>query len=203
MKIDPRNMDNMEFYRLFSSVVVPRPIAWVSTIGKNGIFNLAPFSFFGIISPSPALIYINIGRKRAGQKKDTLVNIESSKDFVVNIVSEDLAEAMNRSSTEYPSEVDEYKEVGLNPVKADIVTSPMLAESPVNMECQLFDMMEFGDFPRRSSVVIGEVVRVHIKEELYANGEIQFSVLRVLGRHSGNLYCRTTDIIEMERPPVS
>ncbi|MFC1943241.1 flavin reductase family protein [Chloroflexota bacterium] len=202
MKIDPRDTDNTEFYRLFSSAVVPRPIAWVSTIGENGIFNLAPFSLFGIISSTPALIYISIGRKRDGQKKDTLVNIEFSKDFVVNIVNEDLAEAMNQSSTAYPSDVNEFKEVGLTPVKADIVTSPMLAESPVSMECQQFNIMEFGDLPRRSSVVIGEVVRVHIKDELYANGAIQVSALKALGRHSGNLYCRTTDIVEMERPSV-
>lgn len=202
MKIDPKDTDNTEFYRLFSSVVVPRPIAWVSTIGESGIFNLAPFSFFGIISSSPALVYVSIGRKRGGQKKDTLVNIESSKDFVVNIVNEDLAKVMNQSSTEYPSDVNEFKEIGLTPTKADMVTSPMLAESPVNIECKLFDIMEFGDLPRLSSVVIGEVVRVHIKDELYANGAIQVSALKALGRHSGNLYCRTTDMIEMERPSV-
>ncbi len=200
MKIDPRDTNNTEFYRLFSSVVVPRPIAWASTIGENGIFNLAPFSFCGILSASPALIYISIGRKTDGQKKDTLANIEFAKDFVVNIVNGDLAKAMNQSSATYPSDVNEFKEVGLTPVKADIVTSPMVAESPVSMECKLFDIMEFSDSPRRSSVVIGEVVRVHIKDELYANGEIQISALKVLGRHSGNLYCRTTDVIEMERP---
>jgi flavin reductase (DIM6/NTAB) family NADH-FMN oxidoreductase RutF len=202
MKIDPSDANSTEFYRLFSSVVVPRPIAWVSTIGENGIFNLAPFSFFGIISASPALIYVSIGHKRDGQKKDTLVNIESSRDFVVNIVTEDLAKVMNQSSAEYPSDVNEFKEVGLTSVKADIVTSPMLAESPVNIECQQYNIMEFGDSPRRSSMVVGEAVRVHIKDELYVDGAIQFSALKALGRHSGNLYCGTTDIIEMERPSV-
>lgn len=203
MKVDPRDLDDLNVYRLFMSAVVPRPIAWVSTIGENGVFNLAPYSAFGILGLSPPLIYILIGRKRDGQKKDTLLNIEYSKDFVVNIVNEALAEAMNQSSAEYPSDVDEFKEVGLTPAKADIVTSPMVAESPVNMECRLSDITEFGDLPRRSSIVIGEVVRVHIQDELYVNGEIQVSALKALGRLCGDLYCRTTDIIEMERPSVS
>lgn len=202
MKVDPRDLDDLNVYRLFMSAVVPRPIAWVSTIGENGIFNLAPYSAFGILGLSPPLIYILIGRKRDGQKKDTLLNIEHSKDFVINIVNEALAEAMNQSSAEYPGDVDEFKEVGLTPAKADIATSPMVAESPVNMECQLFDITEFGDLPRRSSIVIGEVVRVHIKDELYVNGEIQVSVLKALGRLCGDLYCRTTDMIQMERPSV-
>lgn len=203
MKIDPKDLDYRDVYRLFMSAVVPRPIALVSTIGENGVFNLAPFSGFATIGVKPSLVHINIGRKRDGQKKDTLVNIESSKDFVINVVNEALAEAMNQSSAEYPSDVDEFKEVGLNPVKADIVKSPMVAESPVNMECQLVEIMEFGDLPRRTSMVIGEVVRVHIKDGLYVNGEIQMPALRVLGRLGGDLYCRTTDIIEMERPFVT
>lgn len=200
MKIDPRDVDYRDAYRLFTSAIVPRPIALASTIGENGIFNLAPFSAFAPMGSKPSLVHISIGRKRDGQKKDTLVNIEFSKDFVINVVNEDLAEAMNQSSAEYPGDVDEFKEVGLTPVKADIVKSPMVAESPVNMECQLVQILEFGDLPRRTSVVIGEVVRVHIKDELYVNGEIQVSALRALGRLGGHLYCRTTDIIEMERP---
>lgn len=201
-KIDPRDLNYRDVYRLFMSAVVPRPIALVSTIGENGIFNLAPFSGFGTMGLRPSLVHISIARKRDGQKKDTLVNIEFSKDFVVNVVNEALAEAMNQSSAEYPSDVDEFKEVGLTPVKADIVKSPMLAESPVNMECRLVQILEFGELPRSTSVVIGEVVRVHIKDGLYVNGEIQASALMALGRLGGDLYCRTTDIIEMKRPPV-
>ena len=202
MKIDPRDLDYRYVYQLFMSAVVPRPIALVSTIGENGIFNLAPFSGFATMGLKPSLVHINIARKRDGQKKDTLANIEFSKDFVVNIVNEALAEAMNQSAAEYPSDVDEFKEVGLTPVKADIVKSPMVAESPVNMECQLLEILEFGELPRGTSVVIGEVVQVHIKDGLYVNGEIQASALKALGRLGGNLYCRTTDIIEIKRPSV-
>lgn len=200
MKIDPKDMEHRDVYRLFMSAIVPRPIALVSTIGEDGVFNLAPFSAFGTMGLRPCHVYIGIGRNRDGQKKDTLVNIEASKDFVVNIVDESLAEAMNQSSAEYPIDVDEFKEVGLTPVKADIVKSPMVAESPVNMECQLVEILELGELPRGTSIVIGEVLRVHIKEGLYVNGEIQMPALKALGRLGGDLYCRTTDIIEMKRP---
>ena len=200
MKIDPRDLDHTDTYRLFMSAVVPRPIAFVSTLGENGVYNLAPYSGFATMGLKPSLVHINIARKRDGQKKDTLVNIEFTKDFVINIVNEALAEAMNQSSAEYPSDVDEFKEVGLTPVKADIVKAPMVAESPVNMECQLVQVLEFGESPRLTSIVIGEVVRVHIEDGLLVNGEIPTSALRPLGRLGGNLYCRTTDLIEMDRP---
>lgn len=199
VNICPKDLEWRDAYRLLMNTIVPRPIALVSTIGENGVFNLAPFSGFGPMSVSPYLIHINIGRQRDGQKKDTLVNIEFSKDFVINVVNEALAEAMNQSSAESPRDTDEFKEVGLTPVKADIVKPPMVAESPVNMECQLVQILKFGELPRQNSVIIGEVVQVHIKDELYVNGEIQMSALNALGRLGGNLYCRTTDIFEMER----
>lgn len=200
MKIDPKDLDYREVHQMLISTIVPRPIALVSTIGENGIFNLAPFSNFATMSMKPCLVHISIGRKRDGQKKDTLVNIELSKDFVVNIVNEALVKAMSQSSTDYPSDVDEFKEVGLTPVKADIVKSPMIAESPVNMECRLVQIMEFGDLPRRTSIVIGEVVRVHIKDGLYVDNLIQMSTLKAVGRLGGDLYCRMGDTFEMERP---
>ncbi len=199
VNICPKDLEWRDAYRLLMNTIVPRPIALVSTIGENGIFNLAPFSGFGSMSIRPYLVHVNIGRQRDGQKKDTLVNIEFSKDFVINVVNEALAEAMNQSSAEYPRDMDEFKETGLTPVKADIVKPPMVAESPVNMECQLVQILTFGELPKQNSVIIGEVVQVHIKDELYVNGEIQMSALNALGRLGGNLYCRTTDIFEMER----
>ena len=110
---------------------------------------------------------------------------------------------MNQSAAEYPIDVDEFKEVGLTPLKAEMVKAPLVAESPINMECQLLQILEYGEFRERTSVVIGEVVRVHIKDELYIDGEIKLSALKALGRLGGNLYCRTTDIIEMERPSLT
>jgi len=156
MKINPGDLDYRDVYRLFMSAVVPRPIALISTIGENGVFNLAPFSGFSTMGLRPSLVHVNIGRNRDGQKKDTLVNIEFSKDFVVNVVNEDMGEAMNQSAAEYPSDVDEFKEVGLTPVKADMVKSPMVAESPISMECKLRQILEFGEFPDSNNVVLGD-----------------------------------------------
>ncbi len=202
MKIDPKHEDSEELYKLITSTVVPRPIAWVSTIGDNGVYNLAPFSVYGILGYNPPIVYISIGSKGKGQKKDTLLNIEYSKDFVINVVSESMAQAMNQSSANFPRDVSEFKEVGVTPIKADLVKSPMVRESPVNMECILSNIMEFGQLPRKNSVVIGEVVQIHIKDELYIDGNIQFARLKPLGRLSGNLYCHTTDIFEIKRPSL-
>lgn len=129
MKIDPKDLEWKEAHDLSTSIILPRPIAFVSTIGEDGVFNVAPFSLFTGICHTPMLAGFSIGKKRDGQKKDTLVNIEFSGDFVINMVTESLADAMNHASKNFPSHVDEFNEVGLTPVKADFVNSPMVAES--------------------------------------------------------------------------
>ena len=200
MKLDPVNLESRNAHELLVSIVLPRPIAFVSTVSEDGVFNAAPFAFFSGICAKPMLIGFTIGRKRDGQKKDSLANIESSREFVINVVTETLAEAMNQTSKDYPSHVDEFKEAGLTPVNADIVKPPMVAESPVNMECRLVQSLEFGDAPRYNTFVIGEVVRIHIKDDLYVNDKIQISRLKAIGRLGGEFYCRTTDMFEMKRP---
>lgn len=200
MQIDPTNLNKRELHELFMSAIVPRPIAFVSTIGEDGVFNVAPYSCFISFCLKPALVGFQVGWTRDGQRKDTLRNIEFSKDFVVNVVDETLAEAMNQASAEYPSDVDEFKEVGLTPVKSDLVKAPMVAESPVNMECKLVQILEFGEAPTGSHVVIGEVILVHIKDDFWAGDQIDMSKLKAIGRLGGQLYCRTTDMFEMKRP---
>jgi flavin reductase (DIM6/NTAB) family NADH-FMN oxidoreductase RutF len=200
MKIEPVKLRGRNAHELLVGMVVPRPIAFVSTIGADGIFNVAPFSFFVGLYNKPMIVAFTISKKRDGQKKDTLVNIEFSAEFVINVVTESLAETMNQSSKSYPSDVDEFKEVGLTPMKADMVKPPMVAESPINMECRLVQILEFGEAPRENSFVIGEVVQVHIKDEFHINDEIQYPNLKAIGRLGGQLYCRTTDIFEMKRP---
>jgi len=202
LKIDPANLDRKNAHELLVGTALPRPIAFVSTVGAEGIFNLAPFSFFTPVSVKPAIVGIAIGRKADGKKKDTLVNVEVTKDFVINLVTEDLAQAMNQTSGEYPREVDEFKVVGLTPVPSDLVKSPRVGESPVNMECRLLQILEFGEFPRINHFVMGEVLRVHIRDEFWMGGEIQSSRLKAIGRMGGDLYCRTGDVFEMKRPVV-
>ncbi len=200
MKIDPTNLDWRDGHELMMGSVVPRPIAFVSTIGKDGVFDVAPFSAFSTVSVKPTLICFTAGSRRDGQKKRTLLNIESSREFVVNIVTEAMAEAMNQSSAVYPYDVDKFKAAGLTPVKADIVKPPMVGESPINLECRVLEMHEFVAPPRRSSLIIGQVLLVHIKDECYQNGEIQMSKLKAIARMGGQFYCRTRDIFEIKRP---
>ena len=200
MKITPRSLEIRELHELFMSAILPRPIAFVSTIGDDGVFNVAPFSSFAPIGLKPALVCFNIGRKRNGQKKDTLKNIESCKEFVINVVDEALAEPMNQAAAEYPSEVDEFKETGLTPEKSQLVKPPMIAESPVKMECRLKQILEFGDDPAGSHIIIGEVLLVHVKDELWTGIDIDVSRLKPIGRLGAQLYCRTTDVFEMKRP---
>jgi flavin reductase (DIM6/NTAB) family NADH-FMN oxidoreductase RutF len=202
MKIDlsEENLDKRDLHKLFTSAIVPRPIAWVSTVGENGVFNLAPFSAFATIGLKPALVVLGIGRKRDGQKKDTLRNIEFSKEFVINVVTEDLAKAMNQTCFEYPPDVSEFTEVGLTPLKSEMVKAPRLAESPVNMECRAREIMESGKAPEGGHMIIGEVVVVHVKDEFWAAGQIDMAKLKAMGRLGGDAYCRTTDMFEMRRP---
>ena len=203
MKIDPTKLDRKAAHELLVGTALPRPIAFVSTIGERGVYNLAPFSFFIPMSVKPAIVGIGIGRKRDGAKKDTLVNIELTKDFVINLVTEALAEPMNQTAGEYPPEVDEFRVAGLNPTRADFVKSPLLAESPVNMECRLLQILEYGKFPRINNFVIGEIIQVHVKDEFWGDGEIQSSKLQAIGRMGGDQYCRTRDVFEMKRPVIS
>jgi flavin reductase (DIM6/NTAB) family NADH-FMN oxidoreductase RutF len=202
MKCDPRDLDVKEAHDLLVGAVLPRPIAFVSTLGEHGIYNVAPFSYFTVVSSKPAVLGIGIGRKRDGTKKDTLVNIEFMRDFVVNTVTESLLEAMNQASGEYASHVDEFKEIGLTPCPSDLVRSPRVAESPVNMECRLMQILEFGQAPRIQSFVIGEIMRVHVQDEVWVNGVISADKLKAIGRLGEDLYCRTLDMFEMKRPRV-
>ncbi len=146
----------------------------------------------------PLLVGFNVSWRRDGRKKDTLVNTEFAKDFVVNVVTEDLAEAQHRASKDCPPDVSEFEEAGLTPVRADLVKSPMVGESPINMECRLVQILVFGEPPRQTAFIIGEVVRVHIKDELCVNGEIKMSQLKAIGRMGGDLYCRTRGTFELK-----
>lgn len=202
MKIDPANLDYKDSHELLVGAIVPRPIAFVSTVSEDGVFNVAPFSFFTGVCVKPALIGFETAWRRDGQKKDTLRNIEFSREFVVNVVPESMAKAISQAAEEYPSHMSEFKKTGLTPRKADMVKAPMVAESPVNMECRLVQILEFGQAPRRASFIIGEVIRVHVKDEIWVNGQIEMTKLRAIGRLGGQLYCHTTDMFEIEKAHI-
>jgi flavin reductase (DIM6/NTAB) family NADH-FMN oxidoreductase RutF len=199
--LDASSLDERDAYRLLISVIVPRPIAWVTSVSAAGLVNLAPFSFFNGISASPPLVSIAIGRRgRERTKKDTLRNVEATREFVVNVVTEDLAEAMNLTSGEYPPEVSEVELARLAVVPSDLVKPPRVAAAPIHLECRLVEIHEIGAAP--ASLVIGEVLRFHVRDDVTTNGTVDPAKLKAVGRLGGDAYCRVRDLFEMKRPHV-
>jgi len=200
--VDPKTARQQDLYKLMIGSIVPRPIAFVSTISPEGIPNLAPFSFFTGISSKPPLICFCPGPRAATRdRKDTLRNISMTKEFVVNVVTEEIAEAMNLTSGEYPPEIDEFKLASLTPVSSDLVKPPRVAESPVNFECRLYLAIEFSEEPGGGNLVIGEILRFHVADHIVDNFKIDPDKLRAVGRMGGPTgYTRTRDRFDMIRP---
>ncbi len=198
MKIDPKTFEG--FNRVITGVVVPRPIAFVSTISPEGVLNVAPYSFFNVVSYNPAMVIISSSRHAGDKRKDTLANIENTGEFVVNIVVDDIAEAMNMTAAEYPTEDSEFDIAGLSPAPSDLVKPPRVAESPVNLECKLNQIIKLGEGSHEHGLVIGEVVLVHVRDDIIDGHRIDQQRLKPTGRLAGNMYCHTTDVFEMVRP---
>ncbi len=196
MKIEPANLDRQELHELLGSAIAPLPVTFISTVGEDGIYNAAPVSLITIVCYKPPIICVSIGLQR-GQKKDTSRNIEFSQDFVVNIMDETLIKPTIQASANYPSDVDEIKEVGFTAIASDKVKSPRIAESQVSLECQLVQRLELGEGENFRNVVFAEVVVTHIKDELWVAGKIDPSKLRAVGRVGEGIYCRTRDLFEM------
>ena len=197
MIIDPGNFEG--FNRVLTGVVVPRPIAFVSSVSIDGVVNLAPFSFFNAMAYEPATIVMGISRSAGWKEKDTLANIEATSEFVVNVVVDDIAEAMNSTAAEFPADVDEFEVSGLTAAPSKIVSAPRVAESPVNMECRLSQVVEIGDGTNHA-IVIGEIVLMHIRDDIVSGHRIDHQRLKPVGRLAGNMYCSTHDTYEMVRP---
>ena len=198
MIIDPQTFDG--FYRVLTGVVVPRPIAFVSTMSEDGLINLAPYSFFNAVAYDPPTIVFSSSRQAGDKRKDTLAHIEETGEFVVNIVVDDIAEAMNRTAAEYPSEVSEFEIAGLTPAASQKVRPPRVAESPVNMECRLLQVVPLGQGDHQHGLVIGQVVLMHIRDDLIEGHRINHQRLKPTGRLAGSMYCHTSDVFEMVRP---
>ena len=203
ISINTKEIPFQERYKLLIGSIVPRPIGFISTVSPNGVYNLAPFSFFnGVCSDPMAVLFCPVIRGSDGQEKDTLKNIKATKEFVANIVSEEIAEKMNQCSAEYPYGVDEFKESGLTPAPARVVKPPLVKEAKINMECKLLHLVEVGNKPGGGTVVIGEVVYFHASEDVYQDGKIILSKLKPVARLGGTDYARVTDIFSLPRPTV-
>ena len=198
MILDPQTFGN--FYRVLTGVVVPRPIALVSSIDNDGVLNLAPFSFFNAVASEPPTIVFSSNRNTPHKPKDTLANIEANGEFVVNVVVDDIAQAMNATAAEYPAEVSEFDVAGLTPVPSQVVRPPRVLESPVNMECKLNRVVPLGNPGHEHGLVIGEIVLMHVRDDIIDGHRINHQLLKPVGRLAGSMYCFTADVYEMARP---
>lgn len=189
----------VERYKLLIGLVIPRPIAWVSTWSANGVANCAPFSFFNVFSEEPPLCLVSFNRRSDGQMKHTLKNIRRTGEFVVNLVDEATAEAMHVSSYEIPEEESEFEKTGLTPVPAALVKHPRIAEAPAALECKVERRIEFG---AGREVVIGEILLVHAREGIIdpATKRVSEERYRPVGRLFANRYCTTRQRFNLPGP---
>jgi flavin reductase (DIM6/NTAB) family NADH-FMN oxidoreductase RutF len=200
MTVDPAATSPRDVYKLLIGSVVPRPIAFVSTLSLEGVRSLAPFSFFNAICGDPPTICFSTAFREP--RKDTYVNVKATGEFVVNIVSEEIADKMNLSAAEYPHGIDEFEVSGLTAVSSDLVRPPRVQEAHVSMECKLAQIIDVSTRPNGGSLIIGEVVRFHVDDAIVENFRIDPDKLRAVGRMGGNDYSRTRDRFEMIRPKV-
>jgi flavin reductase (DIM6/NTAB) family NADH-FMN oxidoreductase RutF len=195
MQIDPSLNNKADNYKVLTNLVVPRPIAWVTTLSPAGVVNLAPFSFFNAIGSDPLYIVIGIGRRDNGQPKDTAENIQRTGDFVVNLITEDLLDAMNISAADFPPDQSELVAANLHSAASVHVKTPRLAQSQASLECKLFRSEPLGT----STLIIGEVVMFHVADHL-VGPRLHINNFAPIGRlGSPSTYCRTTDRFELPR----
>jgi flavin reductase (DIM6/NTAB) family NADH-FMN oxidoreductase RutF len=201
--LDTGTLSNRERYQLLTSLVVPRPIAWISTRSAEGARNLAPFSYFSAISATPFLVTVSIG-SRGGEPKDTLRNIRETGVFCINVVSEPQLAQMNATSGEYAPEVDEFERAGLAPAQAESVDAPYVADCPAVLECRLFKEVELEG--SANTLVIGEVLRVRLADGVATVADTFFvdsAALRPVARLWGDAYATLGTIPVLGRPPAN
>lgn len=191
------DLDDAQIYRLLASLVVPRPIALVSTVSETGVPNIAPFSFYNVASAAPPVLSLSIDRRYGRDQKDTMTNIRATREFVVNVVSEEIAAPMNIASFDWPPEVDEFAAAGLTPNYSTVsVRPPRVAESPAQFECRLLQTIEIGKW----TLILGEVVAFHCDKDLLDERlRVDMDRLRAVGRLTGSQYCRTSERFSLSR----
>ncbi len=202
MIIDASTADVVSVYQALVGVVTPRPIAWVTSLDREGNVNLAPFSFFNAFGAHPPVVVFSPVSRRDASPKDTLRNVEATREFVLNAAVESLAEPMNLSSSTLPYGQSEVPLTGLTLQPSTKVRPPRIAEAPVHLECKVLQILPVGNGPLSANLVIGEVVALHISESVLDDkGQVDPRKLRTIGRLGGDYYCRSTDLFEMKRPP--
>lgn len=205
LSFNPAECQPRQIYKLMIGIIVPRPVALVSTMDKQGVVNLAPFSFFcGVGSNPPTVLFCPSLRPGASsgtvEPKDTLRNVEETGEFVINVVNDAIAAAANASSAEVPPEIDEFVISGLTPIASEAVRPPRVAESPAQMECKLLQVIYTGHAPGSGVIVLGEVLRFHIQENLFDDFRVDPAGLDAVGRMAGTTWVRTHDRFDLIRP---
>ncbi|MED1469951.1 flavin reductase family protein [Bacillus salipaludis] len=200
LSIDPATLSERDNYKFLIGSIIPRPIAFVTTISKDGVLNGAPFSYFNIVSSNPPLISLSIQRAQ-GERKDTSRNIIESKEFVVHIVDEQNVEKVNKTAASLPPNQSEIELAKLTPIESVKITVPGIKEAKIRMECSLEHSFELGgsDSPG-CDLIIGKVVQFHIENDLYEKGRIDPKGLAAVSRLAGNYYAKIGEIFEIERP---
>lgn len=196
LQIDPQAHERKTLYKLLTGLILPRPIAWVSTLSAEGVANLAPFSYFTIAAVSPPTLLFCPANHPDGSAKDTLRNLDACPEFVVHCVSEELAAAMNQTAAPYPPAISEFAAAGLTMAPSSLVRPPRVAEAKAAFECRLTERLAVGD----GNVVLGEVVAIHVSEAVYVDGYIDLDALAPIGRLVGDGYVRATDRFAIGRP---
>jgi flavin reductase (DIM6/NTAB) family NADH-FMN oxidoreductase RutF len=194
-------MTGNDLYRTMIQLITPRPIAWVSTLSDSGVSNLAPFSYFNAVGSNPPTLMFCPANRPDGGKKDTLANIEQNGEFVVNIVTGDVVEAMNQSSANYESDVSEFEACGLTPVASTNIRPQRVAEAKAQFECKLHSVLNLGTGAGGANLVLGRIVAIHVADEvLDEDGKIQPGLLDTIGRMGGLSYTKTTERFHLDRP---
>ena len=195
MIIDPKSLSSKEVYRLLTGAIVPRPIAFVTSVNADGTINAAPYSFFNAVTSSPPLLMISAERKD-GAMKHTAENILRSKEFVVNIVTVELLKAMSAASADIPPESSAFEQGGLPLAPSTGIAVPRIRQAPVSLECVLHRHLELGNEP--ADIIFGEIVRFHVNDELYHDGTIDQQLLRPIARMGRKYYSEVEKLFEVK-----
>ncbi|MER2046984.1 MAG: flavin reductase family protein [Solibacillus sp.] len=200
-KIDPKQISERENYKFLIGSIIPRPIAFVTSISEDGVVNAAPFSFFNIVSSNPPMISVSIQRKK-GEPKDTARNIRAKEQFVVHIVDTENVEQVNKTAANLPPDESEIAVAGLSLVKSEKIDVPGVKEAKVRLECVLEKALELGgdDENAGCDLIVGKVVYYHIVESLYEDGRIDPKGLGAISRLAGNDYAKIGEQFTIERP---
>jgi len=202
ISIEPKELSPAKLQSYLQAAIAPRPIAFASTISKKGKPNLSPFSFFNVFSCNPPILIFSPLVRRDNSRKHTLINCEATREVVINVVNFDIVQQASLSSSEYPDEVNEFLKSGLRPMPSDIVKPYRVAQSPVQFECKVNEIIALGKEGGAGNLIICEVVKIHVNETvLDENGEINPEKIDLVSRMGANWYSRARmGLFEVEKP---